>query len=719
MKELEKEKLKLEKIIEKYKDVINDLEFQIEFLPNKYKDNPNLLNTFLKLYSKKIERMKSSRLNPYFARIDFKDNEDNKTKECYIGKVGVFDENEEPIVIDWRAPIASVYYDSNIGSASYNSPGGIRHGELLLKRQYDIENGKLLNFRDVDTVTSDEILEPYLNANADSRLKNIVASIQTEQNEIIRDKLVKNLVVQGVAGSGKTTVALHRVAYLVYNYMDKIKPEQYIILGPNKFFVNYISGVLPDLDVNNVAQLTYVELVNDLLEKNLQLISDEPKLIKTITGQNNMFFEKIRVSNSFRLSLDKYLEDYDKEIVPNKDLIIKGYSVIPESTISKIYNSIDNNSLSYKIIGKKIERAILLIGKYIVNNKEKILIKLREEYLNKVANMSRQDIQKERKKLIEIEKEIKNNCNQTLRKHFSKNNIDILKLYIKFLNNIEKYVEIKGYNIKDKSKKIIENIKKEKVEFEDLSALVYLYYRINGTKNHENYRHVVIDEAQDYGEFNFSVLKDLMPKATFSIFGDLAQSIYQYRNIDDWTQIVEGVFQNNCDMKYLNKSYRTTFEIMNSANNIIHHIGLKPGKPVIRHGERVMYSEIKDNQIELIIDFILKSQSKGYDSIAVISKTEEESKEINKMLNNKGIDAKNISSKNTNYEGKICTIPCYLAKGLEFDSVIIADASNEKYNGDKIIDMKLLYVSMTRALHELKLLYFKNISEPLKKEIKK
>lgn len=718
MLEQKKEELKLKNVLEKYQEVIEDLELRIEFLPSKYRDNPLLLASFLEMYSRKLELMKKSKQKPYFARIDFKIDGDKSFNEYYIGKVGVINEDNETITVDWRAPISSVYYDSNVGRASYEAPEGVINGDLLLKRQYEIEKGKLLDFRDVDTVSNDEILKPYLSCNADSRLKSIVASIQSEQNDIIREKMYKNLIVQGVAGSGKTTVALHRVAYLVYNYMNRIKPEEYLVIGPNKFFVNYISEVLPDLDVNNVSQMTYDEIVKDLLQEDIDLLSSEYKLIESINNPNKMFFERLRTSNLYKKALDKYLNDLNSKVVPNKDFIIKGYTILPRNIIKEIFDSVDDQLLDYSVMSKKVERTSLLVGKYIENNKASILDSITKQYNEKVESMDRKDTQKERKKVGEIQKELNNKCNQTLKKYFTLQTTKISSLYIDFLKNINNYIKEDGFDLREYTEKTIRDLKNKEVAFEDLAALMYLKYRISGANEYEKYKHIVIDEAQDFGEFNFKALKKLMPKATFSIFGDLSQSIYQYRSIDDWHQVIENTFKNRCDIKYLLKSYRTTTEIINQANNVIEHLGLKKSEPVIRHGEEVEYIEFDDNQIDIIEQCLNEFEKNGYNSIAIISKTQEESSKINKELNERGVNAIDITDSNIEYKGGICTIPSYLAKGLEFDSVILTDASENMYNSNKIIDMKLLYVAMTRPLHELKILYSNEITQSLVKKRK-
>lgn len=243
--------------------------------------------------------------------------------------------------------------------------------------------------------------------------------------------------------------------------------------------------------------------------------------------------------------------------------------------------------------------------------------------------------------------------------------------------------------------------------------------KIVGTEEYDNNRQIAIDEAQDYGDFSFYALKILFRRATFSIFGDLAQSIYQYRGIRNWNEVLNTTFEGDCELKYLLKSYRTTTEIMNSANNITKHINLEIAKPVIRHGESVEYIKYEKNQIDLIEKIIKEYMKKAYVSIAIICKNDEEAKKIYKKLKERNITATNIVDNENKYDGGICVITSYLAKGLEFDGVIITDASEEKYSSEKVIDMKLLYVAMTRPLHELKVLYQKDITNPLKKEAEK
>jgi len=690
MNELKIERAHLSKTIIDYNQVLDYYKLKINSLGSNYRDNAFLFARMHYMYENKIRIINKTILKPYFARIDFLENGEEEMQVCYIGKVGVSDCDDEIITVDWRAPIASVYYDSNIGGASYIVEDNIINGNLSLKRQYEIENGILQHYTDVDSVSNDDILKPYLMASADNRLKNIVASIQGEQNKIIREKLYKNLIVQGVAGSGKTTVALHRIAYLVYNHMKTINPNQYLVVGPNKFFVNYISGILPDLDVENVGQMTYFELCASFLKENLILLSDEDKLKEQLSEYSNENDLNYKLSLRYKKAIDEYLLLFNSKIIENKDFEIMGYQILSYQQIKKIYDEIENEYLNYNNFYAKVQRAILLISKYIMQNSGHILAKIKQ----KNSSISLTDIKK-------IEQKLLSGCRVELKTYFKNSRPNVLKFYIEFLK----------HNKFNNWEKNVFNITKKCVEFEDLAPLIYLQYKIYGSGTFEEMRHVVIDEAQDYGDFNFLALKEMMPSATFSIFGDLAQSIYEYRSIDSWQSVVDNVFYNNCDILYLLKSYRTTTEIMNEANKVTKYLDLDPAIPVIRHGVDVKYLKI-DKYREQLIKVIDNYLENKYKTIAIICKDEEEAKSLNELLASDNINL--ITDKDTMYNGGICIIPSYLAKGLEFDAVIISNASSIVYNINKVIDMKLLYVSMTRALHELTILYENDLLQALK-----
>ena len=708
--ELEKEKLK--EVVEKFKETIKYYELRAQAVPKLYKDNELMIENFINMYDEKMQKMFKTINSPYFARIDFKRENENIAEKIYIGKVGTVDEENNIITVDWRAPISSIYYDSNIGKTLYIAPEGICKGELLLKRQYNIENQKLISYQDVDTVANDELLKPYLNSSADNRLKNIVSTIQKEQNQIIRESLYKNIIVQGVAGSGKTTVALHRIAYLVYNYRDTVKPNQYLVIGPNKFFINYISNVLPDLDVENVNQLTYDELCKEYINEDFTLINEDEKIRQYIQNPNSLNFQNLKVSMEFKNALDKYIKEIDKNIIPNKNIEIKGYVIFSSEFIKNTYNSI-KNPVIYDNVEKKVDRTNLLLQKYIEDNLDDIKENLKNQFKERTKNVSNEIKYKEMDTLSSIEKELSKGFKQKLNKFFNPLLPNIYKTYITFLSRINEYIDLSNYNIKIEDVNYnIKKLKSKKVEFEDLSSLIYLKTCINGEGEYANYKQVAIDEAQDFGDFNFVALKKLLSNANFSIFGDLAQSIYQYRGIKNWESVQEIAFNNKCEIKNLHKSYRTTTEIMNCASNITKHLGLNVAEPVIRHGkdvEFINFSDI-DEQIKTIENILEEYLKENFKTIAIICKDEDEASEISKKLNKK-YKAVNITDSDTMYNGGICVITSYLAKGLEFDGAIVSNASKLKYDENNDMEMKLLYVAMTRPLHELKVLYDGKMSD--------
>ena len=712
--ELEFEKEKLKETVHKFKETISYYEERAKAVPKLYKDNDIMIESLINMYDDKMRLIYKNMDKPYFARIDFKRDNEKNIEKIYIGKVGVTDEENNIVTVDWRAPISSIYYDSNIGRTKYIAPESICEGELLLKRQFNIENQKLISYQDVDTVANDELLKPYLSSSADNRLKNIVSTIQKEQNEIIREPLNKNIIVQGVAGSGKTTVALHRIAYLVYNYRDTVKPNQYLVIGPNKFFVSYISNVLPDLDVDNVNQLTYDELCKEYINEDFSLISEDEKIKQYIKNPNSLNFQNLKVSMEFKNALDKYIEEIDKNIIPNKNIEIKGYVVFSSEFIKNTYNSIRNHVI-YDNIEKKVNRTKLLLQKYIEDNLDNIKESLQNQFKEKTKDVSNEIKYKEMDTLSSIEKELSKGFKQRLNKFLNPLLPNIYKTYITFLSRINEYIDLSNYNIKTEDVNYnIKNLKSKKVEFEDLSSLIYLKTCINGVGEYENYKQVAIDEAQDFGDFNFVALKKLLSNATFSIFGDLAQSIYQYRGIKNWESVQEIAFNNKCEIKNLHKSYRTTTEIMNCASNITKHLGLNVAEPVIRHGKNVEFINFSgvDEQIKTIENILEEYLKEDFKTIAIICKDEDEASTISKRINKK-YKAVNITDSDTMYNGGICVITSYLAKGLEFDGAIVSNASKLKYDENNDMEMKLLYVAMTRPLHELKVLYDNELAKPL------
>ena len=719
-KEFELEKEKLFKTIEIIKDILVDKEEELKNLFNNFIGDREELWKIADMKKIHIRNLKTSVNKPYFARIDFTSDEDGKVSTVYIGKNGVI-KNTDIIVTDWRAPISSLYYDAEIGRCSFEAPNGTISGNMSLKRQFEIELGELQEYFDVDLVSNDELLQKYLNSNNDARLKSIVSTIQKEQNDVIRKKIFDNIIIQGVAGSGKTTVALHRIAYLVYNYMKTIKQNQYLVIGPNPVFLKYIKSVLPDLDVSSVEQCTFEQFAQMYIDENISVNSSDKKVIDNIEGKNNSDVDKFKCSIKYKKMIDKFLKIYFYSIT-SKPLMLGNFEVIPQNIMREIFEGTEE--VYSKDLNNKIEITIDRLCKYIENNYDFITSRYNNYSFELFKNVQTDEEKNKMRNMFSKDRaELSKNCRSILRKYFNKSKVSTIKLYKLFISSINDYDIYNYNNISELKRKTQKNIKNNSYDFEDLSALIYIKTALGLNKNYERIKHTVIDEAQDLGEFNFYVLKESLPASTFSIFGDLAQSIYDYRGINNWNEVNEVMFSGNGEIVNFNKSYRTTAEIMESADDVLYSIGLSRSDMVVRHGNPVQVSEIEDvnNIPEYIAEKICEYKEKGYKTIAVISKTDLLSNYINKALKMFGINIPNVTANDDLIDEKfrVCTISNQLAKGLEFDAVILNNANEEIYSSNSSLDMKLLYVALTRALHELDIVYSGTITKPLSGNLKK
>ena len=702
MEDLEYEKQKLENVESNLEDIQKGEEEILRDLPKKYGSNPVLLANLMSTSATKIANIQKIKEKPYFARIDFKEDKKNTKDKLYIGKIGVTDLDGRVVVTDWRAPVSTLYYDSNLGQVEYDAPYGKIHGELSLKRQIIIQNKKIESIFDVDSVSDDELLKPYLGASADSRLKNIVASIQGEQNEIIRKNIEKNLIVQGVAGSGKTTVALHRIAYLMYNNSDKYKANQFMVIGPNKFFINYISNVLPDLDASNAVQLTYEELASNFIGEKISYEDSTKKLNDIIDGRDTISNVKYKTTLEYKDLLDKYLNTIEYDIIADNGLVINDVCVLTKDEILEVYKQTQ---------GESIKQRLDIVARRIANN-----IKNDDEIYSRVKSrmdaleLAQTDVE-QRRKIIKKELDMLKDLNNTgfekqLKKLLDISNLKVIPIYQKFVESVDNIPEIiRSSTVKSLKSRVIEN--------EDIAPIMYIKLRYFGNEEFKNIKCVVVDEAQDFGVFSYYILRNVLNQANFSIFGDLAQGIYSYRAIENWHDIQDGIFE---DSEYLNlrKSYRTSIEIMSEANKISSAINLGEAKPVIRESGPVIKTKVDSkSKNEYIAKRVKDYLDNGYKSIAIVYKNQTEMAKISKLLKEKNIDNEIIYKDQEKYNGGVCILTSYLSKGLEFDVVIVADSDESNYVSSNVLDMKLLYVAMTRALHKLELIYTDKICKYL------
>ena len=616
------------------------------------------------VYYTKIRNLENALNSPYFARIDFTEKKHSDLQKIYIGKTNIFDDDLNVAVADWRAPISSLYYDGELGEVEYHCLDGTIQGNLSLKRRYEIENGALIDYNDIEVALADKILEDVLSENSDARLKNIVSTIQREQNQIIRANMFKPIIVQGCAGSGKTTVALHRIAYLVYTYEKEFKPEDFLIIGPNKFFLNYISNVLPDLGVDYVRQETFEEFGRSFIRDKIHIESGNFNLQKLVDGKEDntglVSITKFKSSLRWKDYLDEALKNYNETYLPKQDFIL-------DEKIAILYEDLQ------KIFLDGMERIPL----------EDRVKRLKEYMIHKTSEYYKKEISDYIKSLGKI---------------------NLTKIYQRMINSsdLARYTEYASLIQEDFNKRFA----KKTVQYEDLAPLMYLRFRLSSPQERFQLKHIIIDEAQDFGEFQFVTLYEILNRnKSMTILGDLAQGIYMYRGTENWQRINDVVFHNEAQILYLEKSYRTTSNIMNEANQVLSKmkdkIGVKLGVPVSRKGSVPEYKKVQsfDEKIKVIREFIQDFKRRGFQNIGIISRTSQASQEIYEGL--KEENAELILENMEQFKGGITVVSSYYSKGLEFDCVIITDY--EKYQ-DNLLDNKLLYIAMTRSMHELKMI---------------
>lgn len=718
-------------IIEHLRNETTKLQTKVDELKKEAKgvfSNDMVINLeLLQAKLKKLYMLEKAITKPYFGRIDFQELMKEEPEIFYIGKTSV-EKNDKMMVLDWRAPISGLYYSGEIGEVMYQAPGGAFIGDLTLKRQYEINDSKLMNVFDKGITPMDEYLFSALSEKKDNRLKDIVTTIQGEQNDIIRAEKDSTLIVQGSAGSGKTTIVLHRIAYLLYTYQDILTANNILVIVPNTLFLNYISDVLPDLGVTDINQTTYQKLIETQMGKKYTIIPNEQKLLKMLdyTNLTKEDRETIELASKFRgsLTMKQIIDDYIKSIlpsfVPDEDLKIDEYIVFSSKEIKSMFYK----EFSYLPLLPRIDRINSYMKASLKERIQNISSKIDLIYSKKVKEIKRNvtEVEDREKTLIEIYNErdskiedVKIKSKKCIKEYFDKwQKIDIEKVYKSLITDedlLKKYTsdykEIASY-----CKNLFTT---DKYEIEDLTPLMYLYFELISSTIRQ-YRHIVIDEAQDYSPFQMYVIKKLNISNSFTIVGDISQGIHSYRGINNWSELMKDVFEE----KYLNylslkKCYRSTIEIMDFANSVLDKYPTRDivlSEPVLRHGDKPEISGYKNinNMIDSIENTIKALTKKGNKSIAIICKSSKESKFVYNELINRGVKVSLLTDKDTEYSGGILVMPVHLAKGLEFDSVLIYNCSNKNYPKDNIC-IKLLYVAITRALHNVYVYYTDEISE--------
>lgn len=686
--------------------------------------------------SGKAEALEAVRETPYFARIDFKEQGHENTDSYYLGKTSIIEEEDQKLlVIDWRAPVSNLYYEGRIGYNTYSSPGGTITGQLSRKRQYVIHNQKLEDISDVDIVTNDSLLSSCLESNATNRLKEIVGTIQAEQNQIIRYDLWKSLIVQGSAGAGKTTVALHRIAYLLYAYNGAIGGDDFMILGPNRFFLNYISSVLPDLGVGEVMQSTFEDFAELILGHTYQIQDQHEKLRcfldPAISEKEKTFLREASVfksSQQFIQVCDAYLQYLEENYLPKEDLLLVGQPVITYRELQKLF------LVSYRHLcfEKRIQEIKKHIKTLLDKKKEQLrqhveqkCMRIRNQYAVRMnegpeKQKAMQELYEKRDQMLkQLQDESKKVIPAYLKKMPKEGGLDRYRQLFRNDELYNRFVAPYAGEANEFSRKYtLKNLSKKRLELEDLPPAMLLHVAIKGLARQEGIRHVVIDEAQDLSLFQFYMLKQIFKNCTFTILGDLYQGIHGYRSITDWKPIEQMFLPEETEpLRVLQKSYRTTIEVVDAASSIMERLGMNPSFkaiPFLRHGDPVVlhHTNTLEDTLQHILNQIEHSRNeRGFITFALITRNIQEAQRYYEGLCQLEYPCQMIQEENDSYQGGFSILPTYLAKGMEFDQVFIPDVDEEHYPVDDM-NGKLLYVAMTRALHSLHL-YTTNDLTPL------
>ena len=595
---------------------------------------------------------------PYFGRIDFKEKKNGANiLPIYIGIHTFYDsQSKTNLIYDWRAPISSMFYDYELGEATYTSPVGEISGDVLLKRQYRIRKGKMEYMIESSLTVHDEILQKELSSNADDKMKNIVTTIQREQNRIIRNEEAHILIIQGVAGSGKTSIALHRIAYLLYTLKGDISSKDILIISPNKVFGDYISNVLPELGEESVPETSMEQILSGILENKYKYQSFFEQVTELLGKTTQSFIERIRYKSSFEFisQLDKFILHMENNCFKATDVKLTRHITIPAKYIEEQFKRFNRYPMRQRFEAMT----------------DYILEMMKLQYNQTVSTPEKN----------QLKKKIKN--------MFAGNND--LQTYKDFFEWIGK-------------PDLFKMRKNRLLEYADLAPLAYLHIALNGNNTQFYVKHLLIDEMQDYSPIQYKVIQKLYP-CRKTILGDTSQSVNPYGS--STADMIQKAFATGEIMK-LCKSYRSTSEITSFAQKIQPNNELEP---IMRHGEHPKILPFKNTEEEIqgIADLVNSFRNSHYTSLGIICKTESQAKKLVQKLQIYANDISLLSNQSSAYVKGIIITSAHMAKGLEFDEVIIPQTDDKNYHSN--IDKSMLYVAATRAMHKLTLTY--SVSSP-------
>jgi len=672
----------------------------------------------LKKYRKLVD-------SPYFGRIDFREDGWPETESIYLGTGSFMDEDMESfLVYDWRAPISSLYYDGAPGPAQYETPSGKVTGEMLLKRQFVIHDAKIQVLFDTGMTIGDELLQQVLSHSADDRMKSIVATIQKEQNAVIRNDKTRMLIVQGAAGSGKTSAALQRVAYLLYKYRETLRADQMILFSPNPLFNSYVSTVLPELGEDNMQQTTFQSYLEFRLGKEFDL-EDVFTQTENLLNEEDSPEYKARLegiafksSGAYLDTIRRYKELLEKEGMLFKPAVFQGKVIVSSDEMAAQFYSYD---AAVKLAGRidlMKEWLLKRLSEFAQEEKsapwveEKIDLLDLEDYQRAFQTMRRKQNRKETtfddfdKERDILAKMVVSDSLKPIRRWIKRYRyVDVTGMYRKLFQDEALFRRAAGNTAslppywEQICHLTVQALNEKRLMYEDATPFLYLKELLQGFRTNTSIRHVIVDEVQDYSAFQLEFLKRLFPRAKMTVLGDLNQAIYAHGEaLGSLENLVSLYGEEETEVINLTQSYRSTHEIVEFTRRMI------PGGdrivPFNRSGEAPQVIPVKDEAAlkQAVIQDIAELHAQGYEYVAVICRTDEESRRVHRELS-ESVQVRLITKNTPAFEKGTLVVPAYLAKGVEFDAVIIYNGSEEVYRRES--DRKLFYTACTRAMHRL------------------
>ena len=662
--------------------------------------------------AKQLETVERLEKRPYFARVDFKEKNEDRTETIYIGLGSFADKDDHFLIYDWRAPISSIYYDGKLGKVSYNSPEGEITVDMTKKRQFMIEDGKIVNMFDTDESIGDQMLLEVLSEKSSTQMKSIVTTIQREQNKIIRNTKADLLFVQGAAGSGKTSAILQRIAFLLYRYRGNLTSSDVIMFSPNQLFNDYIKNVLPEMGEQNMVQMTYWQFVARRLPG--MEVENLFRQFEDQTADSNI--SKFKDSVNFFNLLTRYAEHLNKRGVIFKNIYFrdKKKPYFDKEKIKEIYYSYNENYNLANRIDATREELIKMLNRKIVPEARKAWVArtiegMSQSELNELYDRPDQEFESEAKEEAFLGRKIvlkalKGVHKRILHNHF----INMRAQYLSFLRAVPKMVDLAKWNIDEEDwmhhiDEVKENFKKHDIAITDVSAYLYLYDLITGRRTDYEMRYAFIDEIQDYTPFQLAYLKYNFPRAKFTMLGDLNQAIFTKDESRSLLKQISGLFDpEKTNVVQLTKSYRSTKQLTNFTKQI-----LRQGEKIEafnRQGPKpVIWGRDSDEQaIDVLVD-VLRDNEKRKMTTAIITKDLADAKFVHEKLSEKGEKSTLIATANQRLVDGTLVIPSYLAKGLEFDAVVMWGANKKNYH--QLDETQLVYTITSRAMYKLDVIY--------------